>query len=37
MKTRPAFAQLLGTEGDPYRMMLELEARSDEQLAALFP
>lgn len=35
-KTEPAFAALLGLEGDPYLRMLELADWSDEKLAAKF-
>lgn len=36
MKTEPAFAWLLGLEGEPYTSILELEMYTDEQLAVLF-
>ncbi|MGE0549894.1 MAG: DUF4269 domain-containing protein [Kofleriaceae bacterium] len=35
VKTEPAFAMLLGLDGDPYQAMLALESWSSEQLAAL--
>ena len=35
MKTEPAFATVLGLNGDPYRAMLDLQRSSDIELIAL--
>ena len=35
LKTEPAFAAVLGLDGDPYRVLLELEAWSQDLLRAL--
>lgn len=36
IKTEPAFAQLLGLEGDPYRAVLALEDWPDDRLKSLY-
>jgi hypothetical protein len=35
LKTEPAFAAVLGLDGDPYRAVLDLEVLSSDQLRAL--
>ena len=36
LKTEPAFAQVLGLQGDPYQQLLLLQRKTHEELSALF-